>query len=243
VTCQVPDVAGVRVTLFYRVAGQESYTPVPMKERLGEWVGRIPAREMSGKSIQYYIESKDSKGKTIGNSGSAANPNIILISVAARPHYYSEMGDEGKGEDFVVKPRKKEKPKTEETGTPGGRTLRLGLGIPALIVGAALAGTAGGLYYQASQQKATLEKKAKEGAPFTKKLQQIQNAGKLNMTLGTVSLVGAVVFLAAGTTVFLLVKGGKEGPTEKEAPDAWRRASITPVFGPNAVGLTSTVTF
>ena len=242
VTCQVPDRDGVRVTLFFRVAGQESYTPVVMKERLGEWVGRIAAREMSGKSIQYYIEAKDAKGKTIGNSGSAANPNIVLISLAARPHYYSEMGDEGKGEDFVVAPRKKEKPKGEETAGGLTKGLKLGLGIPFVVLGVGLGGLSGGLYAQAAKQKDTLEQKAKDHAVFTTKLKQIQDAGKLNMKLGTAFIIPGILLVAAG--VALLAIPAKTGaPPEKEAPDAWRRASITPVISPTGFGLTSSVTF
>ena len=79
---------------------------------------------------------------------------------------------------------------------------------------------------------------------FSDRLKQIQDAGKLNMTLGTVTLVGAIVCVAAGTTLFFVLKGGgAESSREKEAPDAWRRASIAPILGPSAVGVTSTVTF
>jgi tetratricopeptide (TPR) repeat protein len=242
VTCQVPDREGIRVTLFYRVAGQESYTPVVMKERLGEHVGRIPAREMSGKSIQYYIEAKDAKGKAVGNSGSAANPNIVLISVAARPHYYSEMGDEGKGDDFVVAPRKKEKPRLDRQP----RDLRIWKW-SALVATAGLVGGGAGLYYQAGQQKKTLESKSKNenGKPtnlFTDKLKQIQDAGKLNMMLGSVCIAGAVVF-AAGTALLFVFDESKLIEKEPKEKDTRRRAAIAPILAPTMVGVTGQVTF
>ena len=241
VTCQVPDREGVRVTLFYRVAGQESYTPVVMKERLGEYVGRIPAREMAGKSIQYYIESKDAKGKTIGNSGSAANPNIILISVAARPHYYADMGDEGKGDDFVVAPRKKEPPKRDKPP----RDLRIWKWA-SLGVSAALVGTSVALYVQAGKQKTTLEDKANSrngtlpASSFSSKLRDIEKAGKLNMMLGSVCVAGAVVF--AGTAVLLFIFDESK-LIEKEPKDTGRRASFAPLLGPSIVGVTGHVRF
>jgi outer membrane biosynthesis protein TonB len=243
VTCQAPDREGIRVTLFYRVAGQESYTPVVMKERLGEWVGRIQAREMSGKSIQYYIDAKDAKGKSIGNSGSAANPNIVLISVAARPHYYAEMGDEGKGEDFVVAPRKKEKPKLDRTP----RDLRIWKWA-AVGASAALVGGAAGLYYQAGLQKKTLQDKANSrvgqlpASAFSDKLKQIQDSGKLNMMLGSVCIAGAVVF-AGGAVLLFVFDESKYIEKEPKEKDTRGRAAIAPLLGPTMVGVSGAVIF
>jgi hypothetical protein len=246
VTCQAPDREGIHVTLYYRVAGQESYTPVVMKERLGEWVGRIPAREMSGKSIQYYLEAKDAKGKAIGNSGSAANPNIILISVAARPHYFAEMGDEGKGEDFVVAPRKPTKPKRGEGDKPP-RDLRIWKWT-SLGVSAALLGTSIGLYYQATLQAKTLQNKASSRVgqlpanSFSDKLKQIQNAGKLNMMLGSVCVAGAALFAGGAVLLFIYDESKliEKEPKEKEPA---RRAAIAPLLAPTMVGVTGLVTF
>jgi hypothetical protein len=239
VTCQVPDREGARVTLFYRVAGQESFTPVPMKERLGEWVGRIPAREMSGKSIQYYLEAKDHKGKSLGNSGSAANPNIILIAVGARPHYYADMGDEGKGDDFVVAPRK---PKPSDRPP---RDLRIWKWTAAGL-SAALVGTGVGLYVFASKQASTLESKASSrngtlpANRFSSTLRDMQSSGKLNMTMGTVALVSGIV-LAGGAVVLFIFDESKR--IEKEPAATTRRASVAPILGPSAFGLTGQVTF
>jgi hypothetical protein len=245
VTCQVPDIVGIRVTLFYRVAGQESYTPVVMKERLGEWVGRIPAREMSGKSIQYYLEAKDAKGKSVGNSGSAANPNIVLISVAARPHYFSEMGEAENGADFIVAP-KKEKKRSPLDRQP--RDLRIWKW-SALVITAGLVGGGAGLYYQAGQQQKTLQDKAKQRVGqlpannFSDRLKQIQDAGKLNMALGSVCIAGAALF-ATGTVLLFVFDESKMIEKEpKETKDSGRRAMVAPLLGPTMVGVTGQLEF
>jgi hypothetical protein len=238
VTCQVPDVDGIRVTLFYRIAGQESFTPVVMKERLGEHVGRIPAREMSGKSIQYYIEARDPKGKIVGNSGNAANPNIVLISLAARPHYYSEMGEEG-GKDFEIAPKK---PKPEPTDR-ARRNYRIWkwttAGIAAALVGAGI-----GAYAYAGKQASSLENAAKPGnRPFDQKLQDIQSSGKLNMILGTVSVIGGVLVGAGSALLFIYDESGKEAPAGTARAVRDPRLVISPIVTPQGAAVSGTFRF
>ncbi len=75
-----------RVTLYYRGAGQERFAEVPMvpsRRQQGDLLGQIPAEAVVGKSLQYYIQAFDGKGRVCGSQGSPENPLIIRISGSA----------------------------------------------------------------------------------------------------------------------------------------------------------------
>lgn len=75
-----------RVTLYYRGAGQERFTEAPMvpsRRQQGDLLGQIPAEAVVGKSLQYYIQAFDGKGRVCGSQGSPENPMIIRISGSA----------------------------------------------------------------------------------------------------------------------------------------------------------------
>ncbi len=82
---------GVKVYVYYRAPGESEFTPVLMKRRGAEKVGRIPAEAVSGKSVQYYIEAKDPAGTIVKSSGSASSPNIVMIDPEARPQVLASM--------------------------------------------------------------------------------------------------------------------------------------------------------
>ncbi|MDB4970525.1 MAG: hypothetical protein JWN44_6214 [Myxococcales bacterium] len=80
------DVGATRVFLFFRGSGQEDFVSVPMKNSGGaEWVGVIPADAVQGKSLQYYLEARDARGRAVVNAGSSPNPFIIVLSDSAAP--------------------------------------------------------------------------------------------------------------------------------------------------------------
>jgi hypothetical protein len=80
------DVGATRLFLFFRGSGQEDFVSVPMKNSSGaEWVGVIPADAVTGKSLQYYLEARDARGRAVTNAGSAPNPFIIALSETAPP--------------------------------------------------------------------------------------------------------------------------------------------------------------
>jgi hypothetical protein len=80
------DVGATRVFLFFRGSGQEDFLSVPMKNTGGvEWVGVIPGEALSGKSLQYYLEARDARGRAVASAGSAPSPYIIAISETAPP--------------------------------------------------------------------------------------------------------------------------------------------------------------
>ncbi len=106
------DVGATRVFLFFRGAGQGDFLSVPMKNSSGaEWVGVIPPDAVTGKSLQYYLEARDARGRAVVNAGSGASPFIVVISdTAAAPTNVPEVDVE----DPLMKERLAKKRKDEE---------------------------------------------------------------------------------------------------------------------------------
>jgi hypothetical protein len=100
VTAFVPQDSGYTVKLFFRPAGEAAFTSKPMTWRNVELVARIPAAKVSGTSVQYYLEVRDTSNNLITRSGKSTSPNLINIEQGATPHYYADFVDEG-GEVFV----------------------------------------------------------------------------------------------------------------------------------------------
>src|SRR5581483_5004527 len=100
VRVSMPVMKGVKVYVFYRVAGQADFTQVLMKRRGTEKVGRIPADAAQGKALQYYVEARDPAGSVVKNSGSPADPNVIMIDASAKPQVLASVdtSQEGEGE-------------------------------------------------------------------------------------------------------------------------------------------------
>lgn len=72
-----------RATLFYRGAGQAGFTEQqmqPSRKQQGDLMGQIPPEAVSGKSLQYYIQAFDAKGRPCGNQGTPDNPLIVRIA-------------------------------------------------------------------------------------------------------------------------------------------------------------------
>jgi len=107
------DVGATRVFLFFRGSGQEDFLSVPMKNTGGaEWVGVIPGDAVTGKSIQYYLEARDARGRAVVNAGSGPSPFVVVISdTAAAPSNVPEVDVE----DPLMKERLAKKRKDEET--------------------------------------------------------------------------------------------------------------------------------
>lgn len=83
VRVSMPVMKGVKVYVFYRVAGQADFTQVLMKRRGREKVGRIPGEAVGGKALQYYIEARDPSGTVVKSSGSPSDPNIVMVDANA----------------------------------------------------------------------------------------------------------------------------------------------------------------
>lgn len=72
-----------RATIFYRLPGQDRYIDSPMipsRKRPGDLVGVLPPDAMTGKSIQYYLEGYDAKGRACGTFGVPDNPVVMTVS-------------------------------------------------------------------------------------------------------------------------------------------------------------------
>jgi hypothetical protein len=97
VTAFVPEDSGFVVTLYYRGAGDANFTAKQMKWRYKELVARIPAKKMTGSSVQYFIEVKDQTGAVIARSGKSTDPNLISVDTDAQPHFYMDFSDDNAG--------------------------------------------------------------------------------------------------------------------------------------------------
>ncbi|MSP62302.1 MAG: hypothetical protein EXR72_18620 [Myxococcales bacterium] len=80
VKVKTPVVKGVKVLLHYRPAGEAAFTSLLMQRRGDVKQARIPGEDAVGKSLQYYIEARDEAGRLINNAGSAADPNIVILT-------------------------------------------------------------------------------------------------------------------------------------------------------------------
>ena len=94
VTAVVPTGKKWTVTLYFRAAGEESFTAAELRPRYNELVARIPAAKTVGASVQYYLEVKDGKGKVVDRSGTKTSPNLVLLDRGAKARYYADMGEE-----------------------------------------------------------------------------------------------------------------------------------------------------
>jgi hypothetical protein len=95
ITAFVPEDSGWTVTLYYRGAGDSTFTAKPMKWRYKELVARIPAAKVGGSSIQYYIDVKDQAGNKVAGSAKSVSPNLVDVEAQATPRFYPDWTDEG----------------------------------------------------------------------------------------------------------------------------------------------------
>jgi hypothetical protein len=95
ITAFVPEDSGWTVTLFYRGAGDSTFTAKPMRWRYKELVARIPSGKVGGSSLQYYIDVKDAAGTVVARSGKSTSPNLVDIEAQATPRFYPDWTDEG----------------------------------------------------------------------------------------------------------------------------------------------------
>jgi hypothetical protein len=74
------------MVLFYRPAGSENFTSVPMvRSRKGWYQGVVPASALVGKTLQYYVEAHGPASTVSGSNGEASSPNLVIIRSGATP--------------------------------------------------------------------------------------------------------------------------------------------------------------
>lgn len=75
-----PDGAG-SATLFHRVDGALTFTPVPMSLSNGQWTAGIPGQSASGAIVQFYVEVLDDLGAaTTGPAAGSASRALVQWS-------------------------------------------------------------------------------------------------------------------------------------------------------------------
>jgi hypothetical protein len=81
-----PDVHVGKITAYFRPAGGDLYTAVPMGRKPSGWMtAMVPAQAVRGRSLQVYFEAQDGAGNVAANNGKDEMPNIILLKEGA-PH-------------------------------------------------------------------------------------------------------------------------------------------------------------
>jgi hypothetical protein len=81
-----PGVSVSSVVLYYRPAGSESFTPVPMvRSRKGWYEGVVPASALVGKTLQYYVEALGPGKQVATSNGQPDSPNLVIIRPGAAP--------------------------------------------------------------------------------------------------------------------------------------------------------------
>jgi hypothetical protein len=79
-----PGVSFSKIVLFYRSAGSESFTTVPMvKSRKGWYSGMVPANAVVGRTLQYYVEAQLPGKKSTTSNGHSDSPNLLSIREGA----------------------------------------------------------------------------------------------------------------------------------------------------------------
>jgi hypothetical protein len=83
ITARVSDAAGAdKVSLFYRRAGSEKYSELPMQRGPNcTYEAAIPPSVMQGEAVHYYVAAVK-RGQVVASKGSRISPNIISLDAA-----------------------------------------------------------------------------------------------------------------------------------------------------------------
>jgi hypothetical protein len=265
VTSFVPEDSGFTVTLYYRAAGDATFTAKLMKWRYKELVARIPAGTMKGSTIQYYIEVKDQAGGKVTSSGKSTNPNLVTIDAGATPRYYTDMPDDngtlppptGGGhneeEDPLAIGKHHDEQKHEDnpiqtpgdqkdTGPAGPNYVKWGTtGAAAVLLGTGIA-----TYFLAHGQASNIASDTMTPGCTTPPCrsydhfdQDFQDAGQRYQTISNVTLaLGVIGAGVAGYLWYKESKAQKHGDVKPSAAAASPEASwiIAPAIGDHFTG-------
>ena len=265
VSAAIPGNRNWSVTLYYRAAGEESFTTAEMKPRHGELVARIPAAKTVGASVQYYIEVKDAKGKVVDRSGKQTSPNLVLLDRGAKARYYADMGEEraeplsGDDDEAPGALASGSEPRGDgwmDAGSSKFSKLKWGA-----------TGTAAGLlalsttfYLLSAKASSDLESEASSSSDpaqcggtvppcrtFSDKQQSLEGKGERFEKYANISLgVGAAAAVGAGVLWFLEVRDARKRrrARQESTPDNDEpNLSATPLIGEDFVGGAAAVRF
>jgi hypothetical protein len=75
-----PNLPVAKVFLMYKEPGKEDYTELQMaKSPKGWYVGKIPKKAVTGKSLSYYFEGRNAADKVVVVNGEKGSPNFLLL--------------------------------------------------------------------------------------------------------------------------------------------------------------------
>jgi hypothetical protein len=96
-----PSLPVAKVFLLYQEPGKEEYTELEMKKSPKGWfVGKIPKKAVTGKSVKYYFEGRNAAGKAVVRNGELESPNFLLVMEEdAYREAKKKRTDEALGED------------------------------------------------------------------------------------------------------------------------------------------------
>jgi len=96
-----PNLPVAKVFLMYQEPGKEEYTELEMKKSpKGWWVGKVPKKAVTGKSVKYYFEGRNAAGKAVVRNGEVESPNFLLVMEEdAYREAKKKRGSESLGED------------------------------------------------------------------------------------------------------------------------------------------------
>jgi len=96
-----PNLPVAKVFLLYQEPDKEEYTELEMKKSpKGWWVGKIPKKAVTGKSVKYYFEGRNASGKAVVRNGEVESPNFLLVMEEdAYREAKKKRGTENLGED------------------------------------------------------------------------------------------------------------------------------------------------
>jgi hypothetical protein len=261
VRLMLPELEGARATLYYRTAGHDTYTAVPMHHRYDEWVGRVPGEMIIGKSFQYYLEARDASGNIIGKSGSAGAPNIVSIVEGAKSQFYADLSEGMEGQtaeqvQAMPAPQRATRPwrrhsDEDEAGFEHAkpRTLHnfrtLKWTAASVAGGAILVGLVSGIIAMSNSSDVegnactpTQQQNCIGTGPnqfFNEARQSSQSTGQAFSTISALSLiVGALT--AGGAIALFVLDDSAEMEPEKRSGKPHRGLSLGPVVAPTPGG-------
>ncbi len=111
-----PNLPVAKVFLMYKEPGKEDYTELQMtKSPKGWYVGKIPKKAVTGKSLSYYFEGRNASDKVVVVNGEKGSPNFLLLMEEEQYKAMKEnKGDAlGTGEDTENPLEEEEGPKKQ----------------------------------------------------------------------------------------------------------------------------------
>jgi hypothetical protein len=75
-----PGLAAKDMAIYYRAGNSTHYNSLELRPSKKGWQSAvIPASQVSGKALQYYVEVRDGHGAVAAANGKAASPNILSL--------------------------------------------------------------------------------------------------------------------------------------------------------------------